>query len=250
MSDDSIDVPPRVRRFGRLQYRRARGEAAEMESAKAVCRILARYYQPGMTLLDVGCGCGHYLLSLRSRLDASIEYRGVDKTKHYLELARRAFPGEDRFHVAEAEALPLADRSVDLVICMNVLPNVPPPADSAVAELIRVARRLVVIRTLFAELNYVIQELDPGDDDETQLIGANGVPRPGSAVYNNMYTERYYRSLIHKVDPGLEPVIEPDDQSQRLESNGPGGTRSSAGQQVAGPLLLDWRFIIIPLSSG
>ena len=221
-----------------------------MESAKAVCRILTRHYKPGMTLLDVGCGSGHYLLSLRSRLDENIDYRGVDKTPYYVELARRAFPGEERFQVADAEALPFADRSVDLIMCINVLPNLPPPADKALAELVRVARRLVVIRTLFAELNYIIQELDPPDGDETQLIGADGELVPTIATYNNMYTESYYRSLISKIDPGLRPTIEPDDQSQALDSGGPGCTQGSAGQQVAGPLLLDWRFIIIPLPSG
>ena len=221
-----------------------------MESAKAVCRILARYYQPGMTVLDVGCGCGHYLLSLRNRLDEAVDYRGVDKTPYYVELARQAFPGEDRFQVAEAEALPLADRSVDMAICINVLPNLRPPIDKALAELIRVARRLVLIRTLFADLNYIIQELDSEDEDETNLTEADGTPMLGSATYNNMYTERYYRGVIRKIDPELKPTIEPDDQWQDLETSGPGRTRGSGGQQIAGPLILDWRFITIPLSSG
>lgn len=219
-----------------------------MESAKALCRILERYYQPGMSLLDVGCGCGHYLRSLRKRLDENIDYRGVDKTSHYIELAEQAFPGEGRFQVAEAEALPFPDRSIDVVLCINVVPNLPPPVDRAFRELIRVGRHVLVIRTLFADLNYIVQELDAADGEETGLIRPDGTPAPERSAYNNMYTESYYRSVIRAIDPTLEPAIEPDDQWQGFDNSGPGSTRGRDGQQIAGPLMLDWRFIIIGMS--
>ncbi len=234
---------PRELRIGELLYRRARGEAAETDCAKAACRLLAEHYRPGMSVLDAGCGCGHYLPSLRRRVDPAIDYHGVDATPHFVELARRAFPGEERFDVADVTALPFADEAFDFVLCFNVLPSVPPPPRRALAELVRVAGRGVLIRTLFGELNYVIQEVEPGDEEQLELIGA-GV-ETDAAVYNNIYTESYYRELIRSVDASLEPRIDVDDERQRFESSSPGCARVSEGGQIAGRLVHDWRFITL-----
>ena len=74
--------------YGDVFYQRAIGELDEMESSKALCQVVSRFYQAGMTLADVGCGAGHYLRSLRARVDEDINYTGIDATPYYIELAQ------------------------------------------------------------------------------------------------------------------------------------------------------------------
>ena len=51
--------------YGELLYKRATGESEEMNSSRAVAKVIKEFYKPGMKVLDVGCGAGHYLVSLR-----------------------------------------------------------------------------------------------------------------------------------------------------------------------------------------
>jgi ubiquinone/menaquinone biosynthesis C-methylase UbiE len=237
MSDEST-ASDRVRRYGRVLFDRAVGEADEMESARALCRILKPSYSPGMRVLDVGCGAGHYLRSFRERLDPDIEYTGIDASAHYIALARKAFPAEDRFLVGDAFDLRFDDRAFDIVVCVNVIPSLAPPPAAAIAELIRVAAGQVLIRALFSEINYVIRELDTPDGDWKSSCD--------NACYNNMYTEAYYREAVRDADPTLEVAIVPDDDWKPFDnrsSTAAWGTRAERGKQIGGNLILDWRWI-------
>ncbi|MDX1388142.1 MAG: class I SAM-dependent methyltransferase, partial [Acidobacteriota bacterium] len=110
MDNEKTTTESRARRYGDLLYRRAVGESEEMESAKSLCEIVNRSYSPGDRVLDVGCGVGHYLRSLRARVDRRIDYTGVDINGDYIDLAKKAFPGsEERFQVGELPDLPFED---------------------------------------------------------------------------------------------------------------------------------------------
>lgn len=203
-----------------------------MEAAKSVCQLLSELYQPGMKILDVGCGAGHYLRSFRQRIDPEIDYVGVDLTEHYIELARKAFQPEDRFVVGDANDLEFEDDHFDIVMCSNMIPNLSPPPDRAIGELIRVAKKHVLIRALFSGIQTIVKEVS--DDD-------------GAWVYNNMYPESTYRRIIGQTDPGMRVTITADDHWQPFDNRdamGAPGTRILAGNQVSGQLLLDWRFIL------
>ncbi|MCL5957765.1 MAG: class I SAM-dependent methyltransferase [Chloroflexi bacterium] len=63
-------------------------------------------------ILDVGCGTGRLLRSAAERWE-SAKLIGVDPAEGMIGIARRLTPGA-AFHIAPAEALPLADSSVDL----------------------------------------------------------------------------------------------------------------------------------------
>lgn len=65
-------------------------------------------------ILDLGCGTGYFYPALRHRFPEA-EYLGLDLAAGMVEFARQRFPQADRWLVGDAEALPLAAGSVDLV---------------------------------------------------------------------------------------------------------------------------------------
>jgi ubiquinone/menaquinone biosynthesis C-methylase UbiE len=66
------------------------------------------------TILDVGCGTGRLLRAAGARWP-SVRLIGVDPAEGMVREARERTPGAD-LHVGSAEALPLPDASVDLVM--------------------------------------------------------------------------------------------------------------------------------------
>jgi SAM-dependent methyltransferase len=89
------------------------------------------------SVLDVGCGNGLYLATLRSR-----EHRGflcgADLSEGMLRTARSAM-GEGPLLVSDAQALPFPAASFDVVLAMHMLYHVP-DRPRAIAELRRVLR--------------------------------------------------------------------------------------------------------------
>ena len=73
MESKSGKIWNRDKEYGDYFFKRATGQLEEMESSKALCGIISEFYEKGMSLLDVGCGAGHYLRSLRKRLDEDID---------------------------------------------------------------------------------------------------------------------------------------------------------------------------------
>lgn len=238
--------------YGELLYRRAIGELEEMESAKSLCDIIAPLYRPGVSVADVGCGAGHYLRSLRSRVDASINYTGIDATAGYIEFAKKAFPDGASFRVGDIFDIPARDGEFELVMNNNVLLHLPPPLTKPISELLRISSRHVVIRTVFGHQNYIIKELGPKEGDainELDLVLREDELR--SFNYFNLYTEQYFRQAIAQAAPSAKVEITPDTRWHNLDNRtltGVTGTTVQHGQQVSGNLLLDWRFIVITKS--
>ncbi len=239
--------------YSEILYRRATGELEEMESAKSLCRLLKPFYRPDFKVLDVGCGAGHYLRSLRSRLDKNINYTGLDQTKYSIALAKRAFGKTAEFFTGDIFDLPFADKSFDIVTCNNVLLHLPPPPAKALAELVRVAKKYVVIRTVFGQRNYVIKEVRrPGEGGkkpsarDAELFSRGGEPL--SYNFFNMYTEEYFRGEIKKIGPKLKVAFTADDRPVKFDNRKVAGalaTKVIDGRQISGNLMLDWRFIVI-----
>ncbi|MFW6061905.1 MAG: class I SAM-dependent methyltransferase [Planctomycetota bacterium] len=90
----------------------------------------------GQTLLDVGCGTGHW-----SAFFAEMGYRvtGVDLAAQMIEVARAA-TGQCTFLVADACHLPFGKSSFEAVAAMATLEFLPDPA-AAVQEMVRCAKR-------------------------------------------------------------------------------------------------------------
>lgn len=112
-------------------------------------------------VLDVGCGVGHWTQLLASALPADAQVIGVDRDPIWIDKAtgRAAALGlSDRFHyrVSDAQTLPFADASFDLVTCQTVLIHVADPR-AVIAEMARVTR--VGGLVLVAEPNNVATSL-------------------------------------------------------------------------------------------
>lgn len=96
------------------------------------------------TILDVGCGAGHWGSTLLNLAPAEATLTGVDRESIFLEQARARASEKDHasrseFVVGDAEALPFPDASFDVVGCQTVLIHVADPA-RVIAEMIRVLR--------------------------------------------------------------------------------------------------------------
>jgi SAM-dependent methyltransferase len=252
MSNENWYIWQHDQTYAETMRRRATGNLPEMESAKALCNVLQAYYCKGMTLADIGCGGGHYLYSLRRRLDPDINYTGVDATESYVHMAREAFP-EVPVYLGDIHALPFADESFDLVTCCNVVSFLPPPPVAALKELLRIARKHVILRVTIGERNYIIKEVREGLPGlaEQDLVKSEADLELFS--YHNMYTENYYRGVLESLSPGAKLEFLKDDSYQSFDNRSltdATGTRVIGQQQVAGNLLLDWRFIVVSKPQG
>ena len=77
--------------YGDLFFKRATGELPEMESSKALAKVIDPYLEEGDKIGDIGCGGGHYLRSLDNKVTKKFHYVGVDRTAYYIQKANEAF---------------------------------------------------------------------------------------------------------------------------------------------------------------
>jgi ubiquinone/menaquinone biosynthesis C-methylase UbiE len=226
--------------YGELFYKRATGELPEMESSKAVAEIVKNCIKPKDLILDIGCGVGHYLTSLKRTIDVPFSYHGVDCTKHYIDLARRAF-NTGTFHVGDIYDLKFPDRCADIVMCNNVLLHLP-SIEIPIRELLRVSNKYVIIRTLIGNCTFQIKQAE-----EPELHDSDGLV---NYHYYNIYSESYIRSILQ----GYEYQLKDDFHFDPINIGGSENyigeqpkdlTVMVAGHQVNGYIIQPWKFIII-----
>jgi SAM-dependent methyltransferase len=94
--------------------------------------------EPGASLLDIGCGTGHFTRAFaRSRPGRAV---GLDPDRAWLAYAARRAEHGERYVAGRAEALPFADASFDYAVSVTALCFVPDQA-RALREMLRVTRR-------------------------------------------------------------------------------------------------------------
>lgn len=115
------------------------------EVATAELRI-----EPGMRVLELGCGTGDDSRALAELVGPTGEVVGIDASEAMITVARRRTDGTGlpvTFHVGDAMQLDLPTDSFDAVRCERLLVHVPDPA-GVLGEMVRVTRpggRVVVV---------------------------------------------------------------------------------------------------------
>jgi SAM-dependent methyltransferase len=150
-----------------LYRRRARDEAEEMTCAGQAAELLRGLVAPGDSLLDVGCGTGHFFHALRRR-SIPVAYHGIDATAAFIDIAKRELAAfglpDDRMHALRIEDF---RGSADHVVCMNVLSNLD-NFHRPLERMLQTARKSLVLRESIKDggsATYVRDEfLDAGVD--------------------------------------------------------------------------------------
>ena len=254
---DKWRIWDRETEYGGILYQRAVGDLPEMESSKSTARQIQPLVLPGYRILDVGCGAGHYLRSLRREIDVPFDYTGVDATASYVQLARKAWGEAEGVHFKTADvfSLPFQDGEFDIVISCNLLLHLP-SVKVPLRELVRVGKRVILVRTLVGERSFRIQEVyspethprsfaGPADEEE---FGVSGEPR--SFHFYNIYSESYIRKLLSMISDVASFEITADDRyepnalTQAAEQNrAPDATYMIGRWQVNGYILQPWCFV-------
>src|SRR5688572_5459368 len=119
---DSLDVKP-VDYDGVAAAYDRRYENRHYDGTRA---LLRRFIGPaaGSTIVEVGCGTGHWLAELEGSADVIV---GVDLSWNMLERARTAAPSALLIR-GDAGLLPLATACADRIYCVNALHHLRDPA--------------------------------------------------------------------------------------------------------------------------
>jgi len=193
--------------YGDVFYARATGDAPEMESSKAAAKQLKNILKPNASILDVGCGAGHYLRSLRKEFDFPFTYQGVDITPHYIRLAKKAYKDDPNasFRTASIGKLPFEDQSFDIVMCCNVLLHLPGVV-GPIRELWRVTEGMLIVRTQIGSKNFRIQQVPEPEKmagKRDPVFKTDGEPR--QRHFYNIYSENYMKWLCSTL-PDMKSV--------------------------------------------
>lgn len=233
--------------YAQVLYKRAIGEMPEMESSKAAAKILSTWIKDDSSILDVGCGVGHYLTSIKKITSREFYYTGVDNSALYVKLARKAFSENDKikFLKGDISNLPFKEKSFDIVMSNNVflhLPSIKTPLEG----LCRVAREHVVIRTLIGDRSFRIQELRTIGDE----FDEDGLPK--NFNYFNIYSRSYLEHLLSHIPAVKRWEIETDNDfdAERISSDAAqvksdNTTKMLGNYQINGYILEPWCFVKI-----
>jgi len=195
--------------------------------------------------LDVACGPGAYPLALASRVQFA---RGIDITEEMIRQAC-AFQAEKQipnaaFDCGEAEALPYANATFDLVTCQMSFHHMPKP-EAALREMVRVTKpagRIVIIDTLGPESdekfelhNRIEESRDPSHASALRLTTFLTMFDNCGLDILRQSLKRRQRSFNHwMLRAGLEPKHKRYQETRRLLEGSIAGDKAGYSPVVQG----------------
>lgn len=225
--------------------KRATGELPEMESTKQLVELVKEVYEPGMKILDVGCGPGHYYRSFR-QIDESIVYIGLDATKLYIDYAKNIFKRSNaKFIVSDIFNISDEIGKFEIVVCCNVILHLP-DFRIPIKNLLKVSKKYCFIRTLISDNTSFHKFVYESEFDE------NGNPK--KYVYQNTYSFELIKSYIDSLGNYSIKLIEDnfnpknlDAEFHNVKNESASSTKIINGFQVCGNLIFEWKWLRISL---
>lgn len=224
-------------------FKRATGELPEMESTKQLVEMVEEVYEPGMRILDVGCGPGHYYRGLQ-QISESIDYTGVDATRLYIDFAGKTFSGTSAtFIVGDIFDIPDNIGKFEIVFCCNVILHLP-DFRVPMKNLLKVCKEHCFIRTLISDNTYLHKFAKGNEFDE--------MGNPKRFIYQNTYSfeliKNYVDSLgtysVELIEDKFDPRVLAGEYDA-VKKKSPGATRILDGFQVSGNLIFEWKWLKI-----
>ena len=141
----------------------------ERRTAESNASHLLPHLEPGMRLLDFGCGPGTISVGLARAVEPG-EFHGIDMEESQIEIARAAAASgahdNATFHVGDASAMPFDDEFFDVVHCHTVLNHVPDTQ-----EVLAEANRVLKKGGIFAARDLITSSTFMGPD--TGVLGGS-----------------------------------------------------------------------------
>ena len=227
---------------------RAEGLKEEMEAAKHISELIEKKASSYNQVLDVGCGTGHFILSLEKRLQKPFSYHGVDITAQHIIDANQIFSEKEEYSFEQGDIrdLKIKENSFDVSICSNTIPHIP-NIDTAINELIRVTKNDVFIRMLVGNETLISKKALSDDFDDKG--------EPTSFMYVNIYKEEYIKKMFDS--KGIITIYDDVFDKEKIMEHY-NRHRSIAGHNIAtkiiddkqfkGYLMLPWKVVHIKLS--
>jgi 2-polyprenyl-3-methyl-5-hydroxy-6-metoxy-1,4-benzoquinol methylase len=223
-------------------YKRVTGELPEMESTKQLVELVRQVYEPGFTVLDVGCAAGHYFNGL-SRIDPELKYTGVDATVKYIDFARQHFKSNlnIRFEYGDIFDLHAPTLASDIVFCCNVILHLP-DFRVPLENLLKVTKKHLFIRTLISDKTYLNKFLYTDDFDQ--------YGNPINFVHQNTYSFSLLENFIKKQGKFSIELIKDKFESENIKkeftnfsSQQSAVTRIVGDKQIAGNVIFEWQWL-------
>lgn len=138
LRDVQYRFPDRLKARSVLHTRYGRGDWFDWLSANVPL-------PSGATVADLGCGAGAFWTNAPESVASDLKLRLFDISEGMVDAARTSIGALERWtdvkaDVADAEALPLADASIDTAMAIHMLYHLAEP-EKGVAEMARITRR-------------------------------------------------------------------------------------------------------------
>ncbi|MCL9805098.1 class I SAM-dependent methyltransferase [Flavobacterium amniphilum] len=226
---------------------RAKGLKDEMEAAKQIASVVESKSESYDSILDVGCGTGHFILSLEKKLNSQFKYLGIDITQQHIDDANEIFSANQnyKFEVGDIRDLKLDDKTFEVSICSNTIPHIP-NIKKAINELIRVSKGDVFIRMLIGDEVLITKK---ALSDKFNELG-----EPEDFMYVNIYTKDFVKECIGDVGEmfvyddvyDAEKIMKHYNEHKEIAGANI-ATRIVEGMQFKGCLMLPWKIVHIKI---
>lgn len=242
---------------------RAQGELPDMGCALRLASLLApdsaRDGSVGLEVLDVGCATGHFLRTFKRQNFPIRRYVGLEIDPAMVSAGEEVWgreidAGEVRFIQQDLERFSTEQR-FDVVVCINAFMYFA-SAKTALTNLMRAARKRLIVRSYFTDSNYrIVRAQTTRNHDKSQIDEIDIFDDAGNMrCYDfwNIYSFTYIEALVHSIDADArvqwiddKNVLSSLEQERKLNVPKRGATEVLGEYEISFPFILPWKYLSI-----